>query len=182
MDMRKRHPIYSWLLASIFTQSPSKKLKLLGITGTNGKTTTAWMSYDILLLSGVKCAYVGTLGLYYADRTRKPLEHTTPPAPQLFALLKELADKNYSCVVMEVSSHSLAQKRLGPIKLESACITNLGRDHLDYHSCLAEYWQTKLSIFSQYLPRNIPAIIHHDLNDIYKEKNISSHKTKNLQS
>jgi UDP-N-acetylmuramoyl-L-alanyl-D-glutamate--2,6-diaminopimelate ligase len=155
---------------------PQKKLKLLAITGTNGKTTTAWMSYDILRLSGIKCAYIGTLGLYYADGSRKDLSHTTPPPQQLFALLKELTEKNYTCVVMEVSSHSLAQKRLGPIQLEAACLTNLGRDHLDYHMSLDEYWQTKLSIFAQHLPCGAPAIVHHDLANIYKEKNLSSHK------
>ena len=121
------------IVASEFYGHPSKHLTVIGITGTNGKTTTASLIKSILDQAGHKVAQIGTLGFIAND-----LEHfetlTTPDPITLQKLFSELKDKNYSHIVMEVSSHALDQYRVADVDFDIAAFTNLTPEHLDYHS------------------------------------------------
>jgi len=135
------------IVASEFYGHPSKHLTVIGITGTNGKTTTASLLKSILDQAGHKVAQIGTLGFIAND-----LEHfetlTTPDPITLQKLFSELKDENYSHIVMEVSSHALDQYRVADVDFDIAAFTNLAPEHLDYHSTLESYYQAKLRLFT----------------------------------
>lgn len=136
-------------IASNFCNHPSQRLNLIGITGTNGKTTVTHLIQKILEDSSKKCALIGTLGykLSSADEY-KEAKHTTPQSPDLQRLLKLMADeKNVENVVMEVSSHSLEQNRVGCCEFNGAVLTNLTQDHLDYHITMDKYFEAKALLF-----------------------------------
>lgn len=137
-----------------------KDIKLIGATGTNGKTTTCYLIYQMLNKLNVKCAYIGTLGFYKCGII-KELENTTPDIDELYEYLNECANENIKYVVMEVSSHSLIQDRIYGLKYDSVIFTNLTEDHLDYHKNMEEYKKAKLILFNKLRNKRI-AIINSD--------------------
>ncbi len=138
-------------LSSRFYGEPEKRLKMLAVTGTNGKTTTVAMVKHILEFAGEKTGSIGTAGIDVFGkvyRSEKGIP-TTPPAPVLFERLKETADNGAGYVIMEASSQALAQHRIGDIVFEAAAFTNLTQDHLDYHGDMESYFAAKSMLFSQ---------------------------------
>lgn len=133
-------------LAHRFYHFPSTKLRVIGITGTNGKTTTAWMIYSILQSAGRKCGIISTIGSKI-DSQLEPAIATTPEAPLLHQKLAEMVNKGVEYAVIEVSSHSLSLHRVNEIDFNIACFTNLTQDHLDFHANLEAYFQAKLKLF-----------------------------------
>lgn len=125
------------------------KLNIIGVTGTNGKTTTCFLTYEMLNKLGSKTAYIGTIGFYIPDEKEVELPNTTPNILDLYELLLTALDKGCKNVVMEVSSHSLHQKRVEGIKFKIGAFTNLTEDHLDYHNSLEEYLDAKLLLLNQ---------------------------------
>ena len=121
-------------------------IKLIGVTGTNGKTTTCYLLYQLLNGLGCKCAYIGTIG-YIVDDVVTPLDNTTPGSLELYNLLEDSYNHNCEYVVMEVSSQALDQKRVDYLEFDAAIFTNLTRDHLDYHKTLENYIEAKRKLF-----------------------------------
>ena len=129
-----------------FYGRPAERLAITGITGTNGKSTTAFSIESILSAAGRKSALVGTIE-YHVAGTVLPAPHTTPEALELQRIFRQAADHGATEVVMEVSSHALAQDRTYGIPFEVAVFTNLTRDHLDYHATMEEYFAAKRVLF-----------------------------------
>ncbi len=129
-----------------FYKHPAERLAITGITGTNGKSTTAFLVESILTAAGTKSALIGTIEYHVAGRTY-PAPHTTPEALELARLFHEAVAQGASDAVMEVSSHALAQQRVFGIPFDVAIFTNLTRDHLDYHKSMEEYFAAKRTLF-----------------------------------
>lgn len=122
------------------------KVKLLGITGTNGKTTSAYLIYQLLNKLGKKCAYIGTIGFYLNDTVR-PLNNTTPDLMELYSLFDEAFNSGVSVIVMEVSSHALELGRVLGLSFDIVSFTNLTQDHLDVHKTFDNYIKAKQKLF-----------------------------------
>ncbi|MCI7241372.1 MAG: UDP-N-acetylmuramoyl-L-alanyl-D-glutamate--2,6-diaminopimelate ligase [Bacilli bacterium] len=120
-------------------------LKLIGVTGTSGKTTTCFLTYQILNKLGIKTCYIGTIGCYI-DNDVVELSNTTPDILELYNLLLTAKEKGCKVIVMEVSSHSLAEERIKGLKFDVCAFTNLSQDHLDYHKTMEEYCKCKAKI------------------------------------
>lgn len=133
-------------IASAFYGNPSQRMDVIGITGTNGKTSVSHLAAQALSAYGRRCAIVGTLGYGFIDSLEPPT-HTTPDAVKLQQLFAQLAGGGADSVAMEVSSHALEQHRVGGIEFRTAVFTNLSRDHLDYHTDLASYAAAKRRLF-----------------------------------
>lgn len=133
-------------LAHIFHGNPSEKLRVIGITGTNGKTTTAYLVRHLLKIGGQKCGLMGTVEI---DDGQKVAESglTTPGAIQIAVLLAAMRDHGCSACVMETSSHALHQGRVADVKFAAGAFTNLTGDHLDYHGTMDEYAAAKARLF-----------------------------------
>jgi UDP-N-acetylmuramyl-tripeptide synthetase len=144
-DTRKALP----LAACALYDDPSQALTMVGVTGTNGKTTTTRMAAAILRAAGKKVGTIGTLGAEL-DGSPIPSEHTTPEADQLQALLAQMRDDGADAVVMEVSSHSLVQHRTDGIAFCAGVFTNLTQDHLDFHESMEAYFAAKARLFADY--------------------------------
>lgn len=141
-------------LAAAFHGHPSSRLKFIGITGTNGKTTITYLLEEILISLGVSVGVIGTVNYRYTvggEKTVLPSSFTTPEAMQFQGLLQRMADAGVVYVIMEVSSHALSQSRIGDIHFDVAAFTNLTRDHLDYHADMEDYFQTKTTLFTKHL-------------------------------
>ncbi len=134
------------VLAAAYHGDPSRKLQVVGITGTNGKTTIAFMIRDILRAAGRKTGLVGTVEYEIGDRVI-PAGRTTPEASDLQKMLAEMVAVGCRAAVMEVSSHALVQKRVAGIEFDVAVFTNLTHDHLDYHETVPRYFEAKASLF-----------------------------------
>jgi UDP-N-acetylmuramoyl-L-alanyl-D-glutamate--2,6-diaminopimelate ligase len=134
-------------LAARAAGDPSQHLRVIGVTGTNGKTTTTHLVGAALGAAGVPCGVIGTVGVAFAGRYR-PVSHTTPAADELQAALRDLAAEGARAVAMEVSSHALDLDRHVGTRFTGAVFTNLTQDHLDYHGTLERYRQAKLKLFS----------------------------------
>ena len=132
--------------ATTFYGNPTSKLKLIGVTGTNGKTTIATLLYNMFRKMGYKVGLVSTV-CNYIDDVAVPTDHTTPDPITLNALLGRMADESCAYAFMEVSSHSVAQKRIGGLKFAGGIFTNLTRDHLDYHKTVENYRNAKKGFF-----------------------------------
>ena len=117
-------------------------IKLIGITGTNGKTTTCYLIYQMLNMLGVKVAYIGTIGFYINDSIRN-IDNTTPSIDILYSLINEAKENNCEVIVMEVSSHALKQDRVYGLLFDAIAVTNITRDHLDYHKTKKDYIKSK---------------------------------------
>lgn len=133
-------------VATCFYGNPSSKVKLIGVTGTNGKTTIATLLYEMFRKMGYKCGLLSTV-CNYIDGEPIPASHTTPDAITLNALLGRMADEGCCYVFMECSSHAIAQRRIGGLKYTGAIFTNLTRDHLDYHKTVDNYIKAKKMFF-----------------------------------
>jgi len=133
-------------IASLYYGAPSGKLKLTGITGTNGKTTTAYMLESVMSAAGRKSGVIGTIEYRYGGKVLKAA-NTTPGVLELQGLLSQMVSEGISNCIMEVSSHALAQKRTAGCTFDVAIFTNLTRDHLDYHGTMEEYGRAKELLF-----------------------------------
>ncbi|MBQ9688813.1 UDP-N-acetylmuramoyl-L-alanyl-D-glutamate--2,6-diaminopimelate ligase, partial [bacterium] len=149
-------------IAGKFYDYPSESLNLIGITGTNGKTTVTHLIQKILEYENQPCALIGTLGykLNSAD-SYKEAKHTTPQAPELQNLLYRIKNQEISNVAMEVSSHSLEQNRVGQCSFKGAVFTNLTQYHLDYHKTMDNYFDAKAMLFKN-LKEGAFAVINND--------------------
>ena len=158
-----RHKIAD--IADRFYSSPSEGLNLIGITGTNGKTTVTHLIQKIFEENHQKCALIGTLGYKLSsDGEYRDAKHTTPQAPELQATLRMIKDvEKIDNVVMEVSSHALDQNRVGGCRFNGAVLTNLTQDHLDYHITMDNYFEAKALLFKGLKEGNF-AIINADDN------------------
>lgn len=146
-----------------------KDMKLLGVTGTNGKTTICFLVYQILKMLGKKCAYIGTIGFYYGD-TQKVLNNTTPDTDLLYEMLLEAKENGCEYVIMEVSSHALDMNRIYGLEFDEVAFTNLTQDHLDYHKTIENYIVAKKILFNKTRGNKI-AIINGD--DTYSKEFIN---------
>ncbi len=133
-------------VSDAFYGRPSREITVAGITGTNGKTTTAHLLESILAHAGFSPGMIGTVLYRYGSHTF-PAPHTTPQAPDLHRVLREMADSGATHCVMEVSSHALEQKRVADCTFRAGVFTNLTHDHLDYHSTMEEYFRCKSLLF-----------------------------------
>ncbi len=133
-------------IAAEYFNHPSKRLNVIGITGTNGKTTTASLIFSILKAAKINVAQIGTLGVI-AKGFEKQKTLTTPDPITLHKIFNDLIDRNFSHVVMEVSSHALDQFRVADVDFNIAVFTNLSEEHLDYHLNIEEYYKAKSKLF-----------------------------------
>jgi UDP-N-acetylmuramoyl-L-alanyl-D-glutamate--2,6-diaminopimelate ligase len=134
------------IVATRFFGDPSRKLKLVGVTGTNGKTTIATLLYNMFRKFGHKCGLLSTVCNYIEDEAI-PADHTTPDPIELNRLLAQMVDAGCDYAFMECSSHAIAQKRIGGLKFAGGIFTNLTRDHLDYHKTVENYRNAKKAFF-----------------------------------
>lgn len=146
-----------------FFGNPSAKLKIVGVTGTNGKTTIATLLYQVFTALGYKCGLIGTAGNIIVDE-KIEAKNTTPGAIELNKLLSEMVAKGCTHVFMEVSSHAMDQGRVAGISFAGGIFTNLTQDHLDYHKNFENYFQAKKKFFKM-LPRN--AFVLSNIDDSY---------------
>jgi UDP-N-acetylmuramoyl-L-alanyl-D-glutamate--2,6-diaminopimelate ligase len=135
-------------LADRFYRHPARGMRLLGVTGTNGKTSVSWLAAQAGLLAGHESGVIGTLGVGPWPRLA-PGSHTTPDLLDLRRALSQLRDQGVRRVCMEVSSHALDQQRVAGLSFDVALLTNISRDHLDYHGTMAAYCQAKARLFEQ---------------------------------
>ncbi len=159
-------------IADRFYSSPSKGINLIGVTGTNGKTTVTHLIQKIIEENSQKCALIGTLGYKLSSTSEyRNAKHTTPQAPELQATLRMIKDiEKIDNVVMEVSSHALEQNRVGGCRFNGAVFTNLTQDHLDYHITMDNYFKAKALLF-QRLQEGCFAVINID--DEYGDRFLS---------
>ena len=147
-------------VATTFYGDPSRKLKLVGVTGTNGKTTIATLLYNMFRKLGYKCGLLSTVCNYIEDEA-VPADHTTPDPIELNYLLSRMVNAGCQYAFMECSSHAIAQKRIGGLNFVGGLFTNLTRDHLDYHKTFENYRNAKKAFFDQ-LPKTAFAITNAD--------------------
>jgi UDP-N-acetylmuramoyl-L-alanyl-D-glutamate--2,6-diaminopimelate ligase len=148
------------LAASNFFGNPTRSLKLIGVTGTNGKTTIATLLYRMHLRLGYKCGLFSTVCNYINDK-EYPATHTTPDPVQLNSLLAEMVRSGCDYAFMEVSSHAVDQKRIAGLDFAGGIFTNLTHDHLDYHKTFDNYLAAKKKFFDE-LPKNAFALVNAD--------------------
>jgi UDP-N-acetylmuramoyl-L-alanyl-D-glutamate--2,6-diaminopimelate ligase len=134
------------LMADAFYDFPSKEVKVVGITGTNGKTTTVTLLYKLFEAMGHKCGLLSTVENYIHDKV-EVATHTTPDAISIHALLKRMVDAGCEYAFMEASSHAIHQKRIAGIRFAGGVFTNITHDHLDYHKTFDEYIRLKKELF-----------------------------------
>ena len=147
-------------VATTFYGDPTSKLKLVGVTGTNGKTTIATLLYNMFRKMGHKCGLLSTV-CNYVDDEAYPTDHTTPDPIELNMLLAKMVEAGCDYAFMECSSHAIAQKRIGGLKFAGGLFTNLTRDHLDYHNTFENYRDAKKKFFDD-LPKGAFAITNAD--------------------
>lgn len=147
-------------LATLFYGDPTSKLYLIGVTGTNGKTTIATLLYEMFRAFGYKCGLCSTV-CNYIDGEAIPADHTTPDPITLNRLLGRMADEGCKYAFMEVSSHAVAQQRIAGLKFAGGIFTNLTRDHLDYHKTFENYRDAKKAFFDA-LPKDAFALTNAD--------------------
>ncbi len=147
-------------VATQFYGNPSTRLKLVGVTGTNGKTTIATLLYNMFRQFGHKCGLLSTVCNYIEDEAI-PASHTTPDAIELNRLLAKMVENGCEYAFMECSSHAIAQQRIGGLQFAGGLFTNLTRDHLDYHGTFENYRDAKKKFFDD-LPKKAFAIVNAD--------------------
>ena len=155
-------------ISDLFYASPSQKLNMIGVTGTNGKTTVTHLIQKLFEENGEECALIGTLGHKFSSKdTYHDAKHTTPQAPELQSVLYRINEKGIKNVVMEVSSHALVQHRVDYCDFNGAVFTNLTQDHLDFHITMNNYFKAKAILFERLVAGDF-AIINVD--DAYATK------------
>jgi UDP-N-acetylmuramoyl-L-alanyl-D-glutamate--2,6-diaminopimelate ligase len=169
-------------VATTFYGNPTSKLKLVGVTGTNGKTTIATLLYNVFRYFGYKVGLISTVCNYIDDKP-VPTEHTTPDPITLNKLLGEMADAGCTYAFMEVSSHAIDQRRIAGLKFAGGIFTNLTRDHLDYHKTVENYLKAKKKFFDD-MPASAFSLTNmDDKNGLVMTQNTRSHvKTYSLRS
>jgi len=150
-------------MAAAFYDYPSQRLKLVGITGTNGKTTTATLLYHLVRKLGYKAGLLSTVRNYIDDKIIEAT-HTTPDAVQMNRLMRQMLDAGCDYCFMEVSSHAIDQQRIAGLSFEGALFTNITHDHLDYHKTFAEYIKAKKKFFDDLHPESFALINTDDKN------------------
>ncbi len=170
------------IVATHFFGDPSRKLKLVGVTGTNGKTTIATLLYNMFRKFGHKCGLLSTVCNYIEDEAI-PADHTTPDPIELNHLLAQMVEAGCDYAFMECSSHAIAQKRIGGLKFAGGLFTNLTRDHLDYHKTVENYRDAKKAFFDG-LDKDAFAITNaDDKNGLYMVQNTKAQvKTYSIRS
>ena len=148
-------------LAEVAHDFPARALRLIGVTGTNGKTTCASLLRDIVQRAGTRAGLLGTIH-YVTGCEDLPAQRTTPPAPAYQKLLRDMVDSGLDTAIIEVSSHALDQHRMGRGQFAGAIFTNLTRDHLDYHRTFEDYYQAKKRLFAEYLLPGAAAVVNAD--------------------
>ena len=148
------------VLAAEFFHHPSREMKVIGITGTNGKTTTAYVLASIFDAAGVPCGVLGTVSYRIGAEVREATR-TTPEAPDVQRLLREMVDRGCGACTMEVSSHALSLSRVDGMTFAAGVFTNLTRDHLDFHADMDAYFRAKRRLFEM-LPADAPSLINLD--------------------
>ncbi len=151
------------MFANAFYGYPANNMTLIGITGTNGKTTTTYLLKSILEEAGKKTGVIGTIGYLIGDEFT-PADKTTPESVKIFEFLKKMADSSVSHVLMEVSSIALKLDRVHDLKFDVAAFTNLTQDHLDFHITFESYFESKKILFDENLKKNGTAIFNCDDN------------------
>jgi UDP-N-acetylmuramoyl-L-alanyl-D-glutamate--2,6-diaminopimelate ligase len=149
----------AWLAAEYFAH-PSHDMRVVGITGTNGKTTTGYVLSSIFEAAGERCGLIGTV-VYRVGTREFSATRTTPEAPELQGLLRQMVDAGCRACAMEVSSHALSLRRADGIRFAAGVFTNLTRDHLDFHAGMEDYFAAKRRLFEM-LPAGAPAVINAD--------------------
>lgn len=153
-------------LAAAWYGHPARSLHCIGITGTNGKTTSTWLIEGLLVQAGLCCGVIGTVDYRWHDASGvhvlQKAALTTPDVLTLQALLRQMVDAGATHLVMELSSHALDQGRVGGLAFDVAVFTNLTRDHLDYHGDMARYFAAKKRLFTEYLAPGGTAVIDVD--------------------
>jgi len=157
-------------VANTFFERPSEKLNVIGVTGTNGKTTTSYLIKSILESWGKKVGLIGTIQYMIGDEIYEA-EHTTPEAPEFQELLHKMLISGCTHVVSEVSSHALAQKRVDGTVFKAGVFTNLTRDHLDFHKTMEDYFTAKERLFRELLDKTATSVINYD--DVWGRKLIN---------
>lgn len=147
-------------LSAVYYGRPSEQLTLIGVTGTNGKTTTTYLLAAIFDAAGISCGRIGTVTTRIGDEEREAAR-TTPEAPDLQRLLREMVDRGLGACAMEVSSHALSLHRVDELRFAAAVFSNLTRDHLDFHGDMERYFAAKRRLF-ELLPEGAPAVINVD--------------------
>lgn len=148
--------------ADVFYGHPAEKLKLVGVTGTNGKTTTTYLCDSIFSQAGFKTGIIGTIQYKIGDRIQK-CKNTTPESLDLYQMFTEMVESGVDACSMEVSSHALDQGRVHGILFDTVVFTNLTQDHLDYHKTMEAYFEAKSKLFTEILPNKNPkAVINSD--------------------
>ena len=148
------------LLADRFFNHPSRRMPVIGVTGTNGKTTTSYLLCSILDAAGLRAGMLGTVAYRIAGEDREA-SRTTPEAPDVQQLLNEMLEHGSKSAVMEVSSHALSLKRVDGMRFAAGVFTNLTRDHLDFHEDMEAYFAAKRRLFEM-LPDDAPGVINMD--------------------
>jgi UDP-N-acetylmuramoyl-L-alanyl-D-glutamate--2,6-diaminopimelate ligase len=148
------------VLAAEYHRHPSDEMRVIGITGTNGKTTTAYIVASIFDAAGVRCGVMGTVAYRIGDEVRDS-GRTTPEASDVQKMLREMVDRGCGACAMEVSSHALSLRRVDATTFAAGVFTNLTRDHLDFHADMEAYFQAKRRLF-ELLPPGAPALINAD--------------------
>jgi len=133
--------------AAVYYEYPSRKLRVIGVTGTNGKTTVAFMVKQILAAAGVNCGLIGTVRYEIGERVI-PAQRTTPEALEVQQMMAQMLRADCQACVLEVSSHALEQKRVQAVEFDVGIFTNLTQDHLDYHGTMANYFAAKKKLFA----------------------------------
>ncbi len=164
-------------IANNFYKRPSESLTLIGITGTNGKTTTTYILKSILELQGENVGLIGTIRYMIKDRIY-PALHTTPESPEFQSLLRDMFTAGCTYVISEVSSHALAQYRVDRAVFDTAVFTNLTRDHLDFHKTMEDYFMAKKRLFMELLDKGGTAVIN--LDDSYGKRLIFELRTRDI--
>ena len=150
-------------LAGIFYEHPSRELKVVGVTGTNGKTTSTYLLAAVFDAAGQTCGRMGTVTVRVGPKPadERDASHTTPEAPDVQRLLREMATNGCKSCAMEVSSHALVLHRVAGVRFAAAIFTNLTRDHLDFHVDMKQYFAAKRKLFEM-LPAVAPAVVNID--------------------
>ena len=163
------------VIASNFYGNPSRKMKVVGVTGTNGKTTTATLLYEVVRLLGKKAGLLSTVCNYIGDE-KVHSTHTTPDALEINDLMSKMVDAGCEYCFMEVSSHAVDQRRIGGLDFDGAIFSNITHDHLDYHKTFKAYIEAKKAFFDR-LPQKAFALTNiDDKNGMVMLQNTKAHK------
>lgn len=162
--VRSGREAWSWL-AALLQGAPQSHMRFFGVTGTNGKTSVVWLANQILLNAGIKTLSIGTLGIFFNGKKHEieGYAHTTPDPDLLYPILKKALDEGIRTVLIEVTSHSMLQEKLAPIRFSGGVWTSFSQDHLDYHPTMEDYFAAKWRFFSTYLKPDARVIVASDI-------------------